>query len=51
MTKRLIARMKDAPVSVEDLLDGTLQGRAAVQRVWNALYLQSALMVSRAFPH
>lgn len=50
MTRRLIARMRDTPVSVEDLLDGTLQGRAAVQRVWNALYLQSALMVSRAFP-
>ena len=51
MTKRLIGRMKGAPVSVDDLLDGNLQGRLAVQRVWNALYLQSALMVSRSFPH
>lgn len=51
MTRRLIERMKGAPVSVDDLLDGNLQGRAAIQRVWNALYLQSALMVSRTFGH
>ena len=51
MTKRLIERMKGAPVSVDDLLDGNLQSRTAIQRVWNALYLQSALMVSRTFPH
>ncbi len=51
MTRRLIERMKGAPVSVDDLLDGNLQGRAAIQRVWNALYLQSALMVSRSFKH
>lgn len=51
MTKRLIERMKGAPVSVGDLMDGNLQGRVAIQRVWNALYLQSALMVSRSFGH
>ena len=51
MNRRLIERMKGAPVSVDDLLDGNLQGRLAIQRVWNALYLQSALMVSRSFPH
>ena len=51
MNRRLIERMKGAPVSVDDLLDGNLQGRVAIQRVWNALYLQSALMVSRTFPH
>ena len=51
MTRRLVERMKSAPVSVDDLMDGNLQGRAAIQRLWNALYLQSALMVSRSFPH
>jgi hypothetical protein len=50
-TRRLIQRMKAAPVSVEDLLAESILGRVAIQRVWNALYLQSALMVSRAFPH
>ncbi len=50
-TKRLIERMKGAPVSMEDLLTGTILGRAAIQRIWNALYLQSALMVTRAFRH
>jgi hypothetical protein len=50
-TKRLIQAMKAAPVSIEDLLGQSLMGRSAIQRVWNALYLQSALMVSRTFPH
>lgn len=50
-TKRLIQRMKAAPVSLDDLLTGSVLGRAAIQRIWNALYLQSALMVSRAFSH
>jgi len=47
--KRLIQRMKAAPVSLDDLLSDTALGRAAVERLWNALYLQSALMVTRAF--
>ena len=48
-TKRLIQRMKGAPVSVDDLLIGTQLKRTGIQRIWNALYLQSALMVSRRF--
>ena len=47
-TKRLIQRMKAAPVSLDELLADTMLRRAAVQRIWNALYLQSALMVSRS---
>lgn len=46
--KRMIDRMKFAPVSVDDLMTGTGLTRVAIQRVWNALYLQSALMVSRS---
>lgn len=45
--RRLIQRMKSAPVSIDDLAPATLLTRATIQRVWNALYLQSALMVSR----
>jgi hypothetical protein len=45
--KRLIDRMKFAPVSVDDLVSGSGLNRGAVQRVWNALYLQSALMITR----
>ncbi|CAD5373434.1 hypothetical protein RA210_U30346 [Rubrivivax sp. A210] len=48
-TKRLIQRMKAAPVSLDELLADTLLRRAALQRIWNALYLQSALMVSRSY--
>lgn len=47
--RRLIQRMKFAPVSIDELLPATALSRASVQRIWNALYLQSALMVSRAF--
>lgn len=47
--KRLIQRMRLAPVALDDLLSDTILGRAAVERLWNALYLQSALMVTRAF--
>jgi hypothetical protein len=50
-TKRLIERMKGAPVSLDDLATGSVLGRTAIQRIWNALYLQSALMVTRAFRH
>lgn len=46
--RRMIDRMKFAPVSVDDLMTGTGLTRVAIQRVWNALYLQSALMVSRS---
>lgn len=46
-TRRLIQHMKAAPVSIDELLPATLLGRGKIQRVWNALYLQSALMVSR----
>jgi hypothetical protein len=45
--KRLIDRMKFAPISVDDLMGASGLSRVAVQRVWNALYLQSALMVTR----
>lgn len=47
--RRLIKRMRETPVSLDDLLSDTHLGRAAVERLWNALYLQSALMVTRAF--
>lgn len=47
-TRGLLRRMGSAPVSLDDLLAGSPLSRVAVQRVWNALYLQSALMVSRA---
>lgn len=50
-TKRLMLLMSGAPVALEDLLPETQLSRFAVQRIWNALYLQSALMVSRAYPH
>jgi hypothetical protein len=45
--RRLVQQMKSAPVSVDDLLQVTQLGRSAVWRLWNALYLQSALMISR----
>lgn len=45
--KRLIDRMKFAPVSADDLVSASGLSRQAVHRVWNALYLQSALMVTR----
>lgn len=45
--KRLIDRMKSAPVSVDDLASSCGLSRTAVHRVWNALYLQSALMITR----
>ncbi len=48
-TRRLIQRMKFAPVSIDELMPATMLSRASIQRIWNALYLQSALMVSRAF--
>jgi hypothetical protein len=47
-TLGLLRRMTTAPVSIDDLLAGGALSRLAVQRIWNALYLQSALMVSRA---
>lgn len=47
--KRLIQRMRLTPVSLDDLLSQTALTRTAVERLWNALYLQSALMVTRAF--
>lgn len=50
-TKRLMQLMSGAPVALEDLLKDTQLSRMRVQRIWNALYLQSALMVSRAYPH
>lgn len=48
-TRRLIQRMKVAPLSIDELLPTTVLTRPKIQRVWNALYLQSALMVSRGF--
>jgi hypothetical protein len=50
-TQRLIQRMRSAPVAIEDLLPESHLSRGAIQRIWNALYLQSALMVSRALPN
>ena len=50
-TKRLMHLMSGAPVTLDDLLEGAQVSRVRVQRVWNALYLQSALMVSRSYPH
>jgi len=50
-TQRLIQRMRAAPVAIEDLLPECNLRRGAIQRIWNALYLQSALMVSRAVPN
>lgn len=45
--RRLVQRMKSAPLSIDELAGATPLSRAMLQRVWNALYLQSALMVSR----
>ncbi len=45
--RRLVQRMKSEPRSIEELLTATPLSRVTTQRVWNALYLQSALMVSR----
>lgn len=45
--RRLVQRMKSAPLSIDELMSATPLSRRTVQRVWNALYLQSALMVSR----
>lgn len=50
-TKRLMLLMSGAPVTLDDLMADTQLSRARLQRIWNALYLQSALMVSRAYPH
>jgi hypothetical protein len=47
--RRAILLMKVAPISIDDLLPRARLGRVAAQRVWNALYLQSALMVTRAY--
>lgn len=47
--QHIVRRMQQAAVSLDELLVDTILGRAAVERLWNALYLQSALMVSRAF--
>lgn len=48
--KRIIERMKYAPVSLDELVVGSPLGAAMVQRLWNALYLQSGLMVTRTYP-
>lgn len=45
--KRLIDRMKFAPISADDLANDSGLSQLAVYRVWNALYLQSALMITR----
>lgn len=50
-TKRFMRQMSGAPVSLDDLMEGEQVSRVRVQRIWNALYLQSALMVSRSYPH
>jgi hypothetical protein len=47
--RRAILLMKVAPISIDDLLPRARMGRVAAQRAWNALYLQSALMVTRAY--
>jgi hypothetical protein len=47
--RRAVLLMKVAPISLDDLLPRARLGRVTAQRVWNALYLQSALMVTRAY--
>lgn len=48
--RRLIERMKSAPVSADNLAKACDLSHAAVHRMWNALYLQSALMITRPLP-
>lgn len=49
-SKRVIERMKFVPLSIDELVASTQLSRTMIQRLWNAMYLQSALMVTRTFP-
>jgi hypothetical protein len=46
----LLEKMRHRPVSLNELAGWTVMGRPQVRRLLNALYLQSGLMITRAFP-
>lgn len=50
MTMPLLEKMRNRPVSLNELAGWTVLGRPRVRRLLNALYLQSGLMITRAFP-
>lgn len=50
MTLPLLEKMRNRPVSLNELAGWTVLGRPRVRRLLNALYLQSGLMITRAFP-
>lgn len=45
----MLHRLRSVPVSLEDMLSGGSFRRDTPQRMLNAIYLQSGLMISRAF--
>jgi hypothetical protein len=50
VTLPLLQRMRSRPASLEELAGWTVLRRPRVRRLLNALYLQSGLMITRAFP-
>lgn len=45
----VLARLKSMPLGLDELVAGSGLGRDVLQRLMNALYLQSGLMIVRAF--
>jgi hypothetical protein len=45
----VLARLKSSPLGLGELVEGSGLGRDLLQRLLNALYLQSGLMIVRAF--
>jgi hypothetical protein len=45
----VLARLKSSPLGLDELVAGSGLGRGVLQRLLNALYLQSGLMIVRAF--
>jgi hypothetical protein len=46
----LLQRLRDTALSVEEMARWTVLGSSQIRRLLNALYLQSGLMITRAFP-